>query len=253
VLTEHRFGETYAHVHLGELYTETGDWPAAREHLTSALSISLRAADRFGQAASLRGLGELAEREGHFAAALSQLAQALTLFHEDGIELCEARTLRGMGDVAIAIGDGEAARALWKSAYELFAKLGVPDAHSLVPVLGQQDGTCPIRHADGEHLVRISRPPAMVVTIASSTRVPSGGEPPTARRRPGLERPAGDRSAGCLVRSYGRFGGRVSHAGSAKINTSTTAAGAGRETRSLPSRHGPRGLEFAGARAAATS
>jgi hypothetical protein len=73
---------------------------------------------------------------------MSQLAKALTLFHEDGIKLCEARTLRNMGAVASAIGDSQAARALWTSAHELFARLGVPDADSLVPALEQQAGTC---------------------------------------------------------------------------------------------------------------
>jgi tetratricopeptide (TPR) repeat protein len=100
-----------------KLYTRTGDRRAAQEHLTTALSLSLQAADRFGQAASLRGLAELAGREGNPAAAMSQLTRALTLFHEDGIELWEARTLRGMGAVASATGDSKAAQALWKHAH----------------------------------------------------------------------------------------------------------------------------------------
>jgi tetratricopeptide (TPR) repeat protein len=131
----HKFSELYARAYLGELYTDTGEWRMARDHLNMALLISQQISDRFGQALSLRNIGELHRKEGDFPEARRLLTEAVVLFREARLPLWEARALRGLGDVAKVTGNDGAAREFWCAAYELFVKLGTPEAGSLAPLL----------------------------------------------------------------------------------------------------------------------
>lgn len=110
---------------LGEIALEAGALPLARERIEAAQRIYEELASSLGRANCLKNLGRIALRTNDAASAVASFAAALDLFKLIGNRQGEADCLLGLGDLQREA-DPEAARARYKSALEIYTRIGDP-------------------------------------------------------------------------------------------------------------------------------
>ncbi|WNV90855.1 BTAD domain-containing putative transcriptional regulator [Umezawaea sp. Da 62-37] len=129
--TEGRVGERILLDTLATVHSKLGEHERAEAYLEEALRINRGVDDSYSAAINLTGLGALYSGMGRWDEACGVLLEALELSRSSGDRYNQAVTLSRLGDVAEGGGDHTGADAYRRRALDVFAELGVPEAHEL--------------------------------------------------------------------------------------------------------------------------
>ncbi|GIH29710.1 hypothetical protein Aph01nite_80200 [Acrocarpospora phusangensis] len=130
-------GEASALAALGTVYLRLSRHPEALDHLRRALAASRETGDRSLETETLNGLGETLRAMGQPDSALARHRAAHALTGETGDQYERARALDGIACVLDADGRTGQARENWRTAADIYLRLGVPEAERVRARLGE--------------------------------------------------------------------------------------------------------------------
>jgi len=117
-------GQAASRTHLGSMYHAIGDYSAAAQSLTAAISLCRELGDRIGIADALVVLGLVEILVDHYAAGSAALIEALDTFRELNDLPGQAVALDYLGGVRYALADYPGSDAALKEALALYRELG---------------------------------------------------------------------------------------------------------------------------------
>jgi tetratricopeptide (TPR) repeat protein len=126
----HRVGEAIALTSLGDVYLRQGSHQQAADHHQQALALFRQTGDHVGEAVALNGVGETMRAAGQPDQARTQHAAALALATRVGDRYEQARAHAHLAHTYHSTGDLNRARRHRQQALNLYAVLGVPEAHT---------------------------------------------------------------------------------------------------------------------------
>jgi tetratricopeptide (TPR) repeat protein/transcriptional regulator with XRE-family HTH domain len=133
----HRHSQANALNELGILRRMTGDHPGAANALDEALDLYRGLGDQAGQLTTLNEMGALHRADGDLRPAAHCHQEALELARMTESAWEEARALAGLGHCALATGDVAIAQTFLKQAWEIFERIGAPEAAELAELTNQ--------------------------------------------------------------------------------------------------------------------
>ena len=119
-----RAGQAFALCQLAFVQDLTGDYPAGIASAGQALALARGSGDQRAEASALGTLGFAQQLTGDYPASAANLAQALNLYRGLGHRLGQAETLNNIGILHTATGDYPAASATIRQALDIFRDLG---------------------------------------------------------------------------------------------------------------------------------
>ncbi|TQM84645.1 tetratricopeptide (TPR) repeat protein [Saccharothrix saharensis] len=129
--TGHRARRVNARIQLGRALVGLGRLDEARHRLGEVVDMTAGSGDRIGHADATEGLGRVRHRLGDFEGAVRRFGQALECYRDFGDRWSQAYALCRLGDSHAALGRHGDARRAWRESWELFTRIGHPEAESV--------------------------------------------------------------------------------------------------------------------------
>ncbi|MCC8243530.1 tetratricopeptide repeat protein [Saccharothrix luteola] len=129
--TGHRSRRVNARIQLGRALVGVGDLDGARDRFHQVIDMMAGSGDRISYSDATEGLGRVHHRVGDFEGAVARFEEAIECHRDFGDRWSRAYTLCRLGDSLAALGRHDDARRAWFESWELFTRIGHPEAGSV--------------------------------------------------------------------------------------------------------------------------
>lgn len=127
----HLSRQVNARIQLGRALVGLGHLDEARDRFHQVIDMMAGSGDRISYSDATEGLARIHHRSGDFEGAVSRFEEALECHRDFGDRWSRAHTLCRLGDSHAALGRHDDARRAWRESWELFTRIGHPEAEAV--------------------------------------------------------------------------------------------------------------------------